>query len=971
MANSKIKKGRWIAFAIVLVVFVAVQVAINIFEGYGNLYLGGPKAVINQVEGSEDWDAEYYKADYKNLAETEKAAADLVERIESEGIVLLKNNGTLPLSKSENKVTVFGRDAADPVYGGSGSGGVDPSTAVTFKSGMESNGFVINPEVFKILEDYSVCETKPGMLGSVNEYKHPKTNIVMDKPAESVFYIGELPASEYEPAKSSFAQYRDAAIVMIGRAGGEGGDLCQDLKGWDDNYVEGQHQLELNKDEKDMIELAKANFDKVIVLINASTQMELGELNDDNGVDAIVWIGSPGQTGFNAVPKVLNGDVNPSGKTPDIYARDFTRDPTFVNFGDNKFININKDNAIGDACFVQYEEGIYVGYRYYETAAVEGFINYDEAVVYPFGYGLSYTTFDWQIVNKKTEGVDGKITVDVKVTNTGKVAGKDVVELYYSAPYYKGGIEKSAVNLAAFAKTNLLQPGESQTLALSFDVEEMASYDYKNNRCYVLEHGDYKITVQSDSHTVKAGCIPFTYTVKSDVVFDENNKRNSDKIAAVNRMDDVSEMFTDTFTSGKALNMSRADFAGTFPTRPTDADKTATAEIIKAWQAYKAAEHLDSEAVKPTFGKDNGISLITMRGVDFDDPLWEDFLDQFTVDEIVHIILSGAYNTAEAKSVSLPPRVDYDGPAGFTNFMTGAHGMAFMSEVVLASTWNIELAREMGIMIGNEAFFVLSSGIQGWYAPAMNCHRSPFAGRNFEYYSEDGLLSGKIAAQVVEGSMEKGCVTFIKHFVLNDQETNRVNNGNAHWANEQAVRELYMRPFEIVTKEAKTTLTWLNSEGEKESKEMPASLAVMSSFNRIGSTWSGGYKPVQETVLRGEWGFEGFVLTDFNLYDYMYTNQGIHNGTDVMLTFEAMKSIEDKSSATALNDFRKVAHRLSYTAANSVTVNKMVPGATVSYKMATWQFVRLIVSIILCLCLAAWCTLNTLRTVKEAKASRE
>lgn len=971
MANSKIKKGRWIAFAIVLVVFVAVQVAINIFEGYGNLYLGGPKAVINQVEGSEDWDAEYYKADYKNLAETEKAAADLVERIESEGIVLLKNNGTLPLSKSENKVTVFGRDAADPVYGGSGSGGVDPSTAVTFKSGMESNGFVINPEVFKILEDYSVCETKPGMLGSVNEYKHPKTNIVMDKPAESVFYIGELPASEYEPAKSSFAQYRDAAIVMIGRAGGEGGDLCQDLKGWDDNYVEGQHQLELNKDEKDMIELAKANFDKVIVLINASTQMELGELNDDNGVDAIVWIGSPGQTGFNAVPKVLNGDVNPSGKTPDIYARDFTRDPTFVNFGDNKFININKDNAIGDACFVQYEEGIYVGYRYYETAAVEGFINYDEAVVYPFGYGLSYTTFDWQIVNKKTEGVDGKITVDVKVSNTGKVAGKDVVELYYSAPYYKGGIEKSAVNLAAFAKTNLLQPGESQTLALSFDVEEMASYDYKNNRCYVLEHGDYKITVQSDSHTVKAGCIPFTYTVKSDVVFDENNKRNSDKIAAVNRMDDVSEMFTDTFTSGKALNMSRADFAGTFPTRPTDADKTATAEIIKAWQAYKAAEHLDPEAVKPTFGKDNGISLITMRGVDFDDPLWEDFLDQFSVDEIVHIILSGAYNTAEAKSVSLPPRVDYDGPAGFTNFMTGAHGMAFMSEVVLASTWNIELAREMGVMIGNEAFFVLSSGIQGWYAPAMNCHRSPFAGRNFEYYSEDGLLSGKIAAQVVEGSMEKGCVTFIKHFVLNDQETNRVNNGNAHWANEQAVRELYMRPFEIVTKEAKTTLTWLNSEGEKESKEMPASLAVMSSFNRIGSTWSGGYKPVQETVLRGEWGFEGFVLTDFNLYDYMYTNQGIHNGTDVMLTFEAMKSIEDKSSATALNDFRKVAHRLSYTAANSVTVNKMVPGATVSYKMATWQFVRLIVSIVLCLCLAAWCTLNTLRTVKEVKASRE
>ncbi len=968
---KKVKAGKWIAFAIVLVVFVAVQVAINIFEGYGNLYFGGPKAVINTVEGTENWDAEYYKADYPDYATTEAAAGALVEKIEAEGIVLLKNNGVLPLSKSQNKVTVFGRDAADPVYGGSGSGGVDANSAISFEKGMKANGFEINPDVWQVLVNYCGYTEKMGGLGPVREYDHPKTNIVMDDLPASVFYIGELPVTEYDGVRSSFASYNDAAIVMIGRGGGEGGDLCQDMNGWDDNYVPGQHQLELNKDEWDTIELAKANFDKVIVLINASTQMELGELNDDNGVDAIVWIGSPGQSGFNSVAKVLNGDVNPSGKTPDIYARDFTKDPTFVNFGDNKFTNINSKNAIGDACFVQYEEGIYVGYRYYETAAVEGFINYDKAVVYPFGYGLSYTSFDWQVVNSKTEGIDGNITVDVKVTNTGKVAGKDVVELYYSAPYYKGGIEKSAVNLAAFAKTNLLQPGESQTLTLTYPVEEMASYDYKNKRCYVLEHGEYKITVQSDSHNVKAGCAPISYTVRNDVVFDENNKRNSDKVAAVNQMDDVSEMFTDTPVAGKALNMSRADFAGTFPTRPTDADKVATDAIIKAWNAYKAAEHLDpvaEAADAPTFGAKNGISLITMRGVDFDDPLWEPFLDQFTVDEIVHIIMSGAYNTAEAKSVSLPPRVDYDGPAGFTNFMTGAHGMAYTSEVVLAATWNVELAREMGLMIGNEAFYVLPSGIQGWYAPAMNCHRSPFAGRNFEYYSEDGLLAGKLAAQIVEGSMEKGCVTFIKHFVLNDQESNRVNNGNAHWANEQAIREIYMRPFEIATKEAKTTLTWLNSEGKRESKEIPASLAVMSSFNRVGSTWSGGYKPVQETVLRGEWGFEGFVLTDFNLYDYMYTNQAIHNGTDVMLTFEAMKSIEDKTSKTALTDFRKVAHRLSYTAANSVSVNNMVPGATVSYKMATWQVIRLICSIVICVCLCCWCVLNVIKTKKELDA---
>jgi len=968
MAKSNIKKGRWIAFAIVLVVFIAVQVAINIFEGYGNLYLGGPKAVINQVPGSENWDAEYYKADYADLATTEAAAEALVEKLESEGIVLLKNNGTLPLSKSANKVTVFGRDAADPVYGGSGSGGVDTSTVVTFKSGMEENGFVINPDVWSLIEGYCKYTEKPGMLGPTIEYEHPKTNIVMDNAPASVFYIGEMPADNYAPVASSFASYNDAAIVMIGRAGGEGGDLCQDMAGWDDHYTEGQHQLELNYDEKQVIELAKKNFDKVIVLINASTQMELGELEDDNGVDAIVWIGSPGQSGFRAVPKVLNGDVNPSGKTPDIYARDFTKDPTFVNFGNNQYSNISAENGqIGNGYFVQYEEGIYVGYRYYETAAVEGFINYDQAVVYPFGYGLSYTNFDWKVVNSKTEGIDGNITVDVKVTNTGKVAGKDVVELYYSAPYYKGGIEKSAVNLAAFAKTNLLQPGESQTVTLTFAVEDMASYDYKNNKCYVLEHGEYKITVQSDSHTVKAGCAPINYTVRSDVIYDENNKRNSDVVPAINQLDYISDIFTDTPVSGKALNMSRADFAGTFPTRPTAADCLASDDIVKAWNAYKAAEHRDNDAVAPTFGKNNGISLITMRGVDYDDELWEDFLDQFTAEEIQHIIMSGAYNTAEAKSVSLPPRVDYDGPAGFTNFMTGAHGMAWCSEEIIAATWNLDLAREMGVMLGNEAFYVLPTGIQGWYAPAMNCHRSPFAGRNFEYYSEDGYLAGAIATQVVEGCAEKGLVTFIKHFVLNDQETNRVNNGNSHWANEQAIRELYMKPFEMVTKNAKTTLQYFNENGDLISKPMKASLAVMSSFNRVGPVWSGGSKAIQETILRDEWGFEGFVLTDFNLYDYMFTNQAIRNGTDVMLTFEAMKKIEDNSSPDVLQDFRKVAHRVSYTAANSVTVNGMAPGATVSYKMATWQVIRMIISIILGLGLAAWCVANTVKTVKEVK----
>jgi len=964
---KKVKKGKWISFGIILVVFIAAAIATFKFEGYGNLYLGAPKAIVTQAQGTENWDTQYYKADYDTLEAAESAAEALVEKIEGEGIVLLKNNGTLPLNTTTgNKVTVFGRDAADPVYGGSGSGSVDTSSVVNFKTGLEDAGFKINPELWKVLVDYSEYTTEPGMLGPTIKYTHKKTNIVMDNAPASEFYIGELPISYYKSVQSSFASYNDAAIVVIGRAGGEGGDLCQDLKGWDDNYVEGQHQLELNYDEKNMIELAKKNFDKVIVIINASTQMELGELNDDNGIDAIVWVGSPGQSGFRAVGSVLSGKINPSGKTPDIYARDFTKDPSFVNFGHNQYSNISKNNAMGDGFFVQYEEGIYVGYKYYETAAVEGFINYNEAVVYPFGYGLSYTNFDWQIVNRKLEGTDGNITVNVKVTNTGAVAGKDVVELYYSAPYYRGGIEKSSICLADFAKTKLLQPGESEIVELTFAVEEMASYDYKNNKCYVLDSGDYTITVQTDSHTVKAGCAPIAYNVKNTIVYDEDNKRNSDVVAATNKFDHVSEMFTDTPKEGYALNMSRADFAGTFPTRPTAADCVANDNIIKQFQAYKSAEHPIEGAEKPTFNEKNGLSLITMRGVDYNDPLWDEFIDQVNPDEVVHLVMSGAYNTAEVPSLEMPGRVDLDGPAGFSSFMTAAHGMAYTSEEVIAATWNKELAHEMGVMLGNEGLLL---GFQGWYAPAMNGHRSPFAGRNFEYYSEDGVLAGKIASEVVSGCGDKGLVTFIKHFCLNDQETNRVNNGNCQWANEQAIREIYMKPFEIVQKTAHTTMKYISdTEGTMSEKEINPNLAVMSSFNRVGATWSGGTKALCEDVLRGEWGFEGFVLTDFNLYDYMYVNQAIRNGTDVMLTFEAMKSIEDKSSVSVLNDLKKVAKRVAYAAANSSSKNGIAPGSTVSYKAPAWQIVRNVLIVVIGVFMACWCACNVLRTHKELKA---
>ena len=943
--NVKTKR-RWIVFSILLVVVVALNIALNIFSGYADLYLGGRKAVVKQSAGTEKWDSQYYKSSYDSVEATEKAAGVMVEKIESEGIVLLKNDGTLPLDVSaQPKVTVLGRDAADPVYGGSGSGSVDLSSVVNFKSGLTNAGFDVNPAVYDVLKKYASYTEKVNAKGGKERvYAHPRANIVMDKPDVSSYYVGEMPVENYTPAvRDSFKVYNGAAVIMIGRGGGEGGDLARDMKGWDAHYTPGQHELQLNYDEKQLIKLAEENFEKVVVIVNASTQMELGVLKNDPKVNAVLWIGSPGQSGFNAVGKVLSGVVNPSGKTADIYPADFTKDPTFVNFGDYQYSNINKNNATGNAYFVEYEEGIYVGYRYYETAAVENFIKYNDAVVYPFGYGLSYTTFDWQVTGKKLGNTDGTISVDVKVSNTGSTAGKDVVEMYYSAPYYKGGIEKASVVLGDFAKTRLLAPGESQTLTLSIPVESMASYDYKNAKAYVLDKGDYKIRLQSDSHTIKTGVDEIMYTVKNTIVYSGDNHRNSDKAVVTNEFDNVSASFKDDAEPGYARNFSRADFAGTFPTAPTAADLVARDDVAAGWKAYKAADHINKDAVTPVFNKKNGLTLINMRGLDYDSPLWNTFLDQLNPDEMSKAIMSAAYN--ELPSLGAPATKNFDGPAGFSSFMTTTHGIAYPSELVISSSYNTELAKEMGEMVGEEG---LSLKLQGWYAPAMNTHRSPFAGRNFEYYSEDGLLAGKIASAVVSGCGNKGLMTFIKHFALNDQETNRVNNGIASWANEQAVREIYLKPFEIVVKTAKTPLKYYaDMKGTLTEKNINASTAVMCSFNRIGSTWSGGTNALQNTVLRGEWGFRGFVLTDFNLYDYMYVNEGLNNGTDMMLTFSAMKSAEDMTSPTAQNAIRTAAHNVCYAVANSSAMNGIVPGSTVVFKLAVWEDVRIAVDIVL------------------------
>jgi beta-glucosidase len=530
--------------------------------------------------------------------------------------------------------------------------------------------------------------------------------------------------------------------------------------------------------------------------------------------------------------------------------------------------------------------------------------------------------------------------VTVEVTNTGDVAGKDVVELYYTAPYTDGGIEKPEVVLGGFDKTGLLEPGASETVTIEVAVEDMASYDYLNERAYVLEAGDYLISARTDSHTVASGTDPITYTVESDVVYSGDSGRSSDLAEVTNQFDDVSAQFTAEPEEGKILSMSRADFAGTFPAAPTPdlfIANEAVEEGFAAWDDDAAAEAFEGE--KPTTGARSELALIDMRGVPKDDPQWDELLDSLSVGSMTDLLLNGAYQTAAIASIAKPQTLEPDGPAGFSSFINSSiNGVAYPSEFLIAQTWDTDLAAAMGRMLGEEA---LQKDINGWYAPAVNLHRSPFGGRNFEYYSEDPLLSGAMATAVSNAAAEKGVYTMVKHFALNEQETNRVNNGVATWATEQTIRELYLKPFEMVIKDVTMDVAYVSDENGTISETTIGAGGIMSSFNRIGATWAGGSQALMGDVLRGEWGFEGFAISDFNLYSYMNPNEGIDAGTDLTLTFQPSKSFQDSSSAKAVSDIRDSTHNVLFTVTNSNAMNGLAPGATVDYTPPAWVYIQI------------------------------
>ena len=818
--------------------------------------------------------------------ETNEEAAEVAEEIMEDGIVLLKNESLLPLNETK-KLNIFGWESINPAYGGAGSGGInDLYDIVSLNQGLENAGFSINQELVDFYNNYGA--------------DNPEMSI-----QKQSWTLPEPPVDTYsDELIKSAKEYSDVAVVVLSRKAGEGhNDIPMDVRkaAYDNNsdeyddFPEGEHYLQLSQTERDMVDMVCSNFDNVIVVYNGANQFELGFADEYPQIKSVVWCPGTGNVGFNALGKVFSGEVNPSGKTPDTFIYDMTTAPWWNNAEKTEYTNL-ADMAVegmnaGTAqvyapAFTNYVEGIYVGYKYYETAAQEGAIDYDKTVQYPFGYGLSYTEFEQKM--GELEEKDGQISVDVEVTNTGDVAGKDVVEVYYKPPYTNGGIEKSSANLIEFAKTDLLQPGESQTVTVTFSIEDMASYDENNAKAYVLEKGDYVISINSDSHTVLD---QKTYTADEDVVYKGENKRASDDTAATNVFEDA---------KGDVTYLSRADHFANYE------EATAAPASAELGEPYVSEYHLNSnfdkttylndKDVMPTTGADNGLTLADMCDADYDDPRWEKLLDQLTVDEMANMIAMAGYQTAAMDSVGKVATLDFDGPAAINNNFTGVGSIGFPIEVVVASTWNKELAQAWGECMGKIS---QEMGAEGWYAPGMNTHRTAFGARNYEYFSEDGVLAGNMGAKAVEGARKYGVYSYIKHFALYEGNAKMV----SVWSNEQAIREIYLKPFEISVKQGGAN-------------------AVMVSWSFLGDKWTGESSNLMNTVLRDEWGFRGMALTDFfrnNGHGFMNADAALANGVDAMLsTFNGEENnVANPEHPTSVLQMRNACKNVMYTVVSS------------------------------------------------------
>ena len=861
---------------------------------------------------------------------TEESAAkskEVIEDVGDEGMVLVKNeNNLLPLAENSN-INVFGWASTNPIFGGTGSGSSDSSNALGVLESLENAGFKTNEDLTKIYTDYRDIRNTPGVGVSGTDWTLPEPTVDV--------YTDEV--------MNQAKEFSDTALIVLSRSGGEGADVPSDMnkviKGtWDirdevaggnenynyfaasyennsennsddyDDFDPGESYLELSNTEEAMIEKVCSEFDHVAVVINANNTMELGWVDQYESIQSVILAPGTGTYGMSGLGRILDGEVNPSGKTVDTYVYDLTQTPAANNQGDFSFKNVDdlKEDLLeadpgyqGNIAFVNYVEGIYVGYKFYETAAEEGAISYDELVQYPFGHGLSYTTFTQEMQNFTDHG--DTVSFEVAVTNTGDKAGKEVVEVYYTPPYQNGGIEKASVNLIDFEKTQLLEPGASETVSFEIAKENLASYDTYGVKAetggYVLEAGEYGISIRTDSHNVIA---EETFVVEEDIDYSQEG-RSSDQVTANNQFEEYSE--------GTVEYLSRTDHFANYeqavaaPAEEKYVMDEETREYVteKSTAYYDPTKYDDPDAEMPVTGADNGMKLADMTGKDYDDSDWEPLLDQLTVDEMVELVNLGGFQTVAVKSVDKVMTMDSDGTSGVNDWVTGVYGTAFPTEVLIAQTWSKEIAAAVGDAMGAE---YADCEIYGWYGPAMNIHRNSFNGRNFEYYSEDGVLSGKIASATINAAGEHGVYAYIKHFVLNDQETNRCTL-LLTYATEQSIREIFLKPFEECVK-------------NYDFSSNP--LAVMSSFNFIGDVYCGSNPHLLNNVLRDEWGFRGMVLTDWDgSYGYQNTDDCIRNGNDIMLGFNSYESnkITDTDAASCVIALRNASKNIMYTVANS------------------------------------------------------
>lgn len=896
-------------------------------------------------------------------AEAFANAQEVNLKLAEEGFVLLKNeNAALPMNKGA-RISVFSKNSVNLSYGGSGSGGFDTSNNKDLYESLNDAGFVTNPTLKSFYES-----SQSGPLRTANSSD-------LDNGDNQKIATGETPQSKYTDAvKNSYADYSDAALVVITRIGGEGFDLPRYQGDSEGAVSPDSHYLELDQNEIDLLTaVTDGTFKRVVVVFNTPSSFEATFLKDSayaafaDKIDAAVWIGFTGSNGITALGEILNGDVNPSGRLVDTWAADFTKNPSFVNFGTGCLPDTTDKYDGGMYYSVDYEEGIYVGYRYYETRGeTDGEDWYNANVVYPFGYGLSYTTFDWTVGDASASEIElgTTITVPVTVKNTGSVAGKDVVQLYASAPYTLGGIEKAHKVLVGFAKTKLLQPGESETVTVSFDPYSAASYDYRDANSngfsgYELEAGEYTLYVSRNAHESEKA---IALNLAADVQIGTDPTTDSE---VVNRYTD-SENFLDSDWQLDTM-LSRADWEGTWPTPQTAQQHAGTDRL---YEEIRSEEHnnptdFDSEEY-PWFGEEPTLTLRDLLPsaeaegyepvVSYDDERWEELMMGCDEEEMIALINNGAYHTLAMEGVGLPATIHGDGPSGFTCFMSKeqVNGTCqYVSEPVMASTWNIDLMTELGEAIGEEGTIGDKATGQPYssiYAPGVNIHRSPFGGRCSEYFSEDPFISGMMGAAEVQGIQSRGVLPTVKHFVANEQETHRSIGGDLSWVSEQALREIYLKPFEYTVKLGETR-------------------GIMTSFNRIGTRWTGGDYRLLTEILRNEWGFNGLVICDFNtIPQYMIPRMMFYAGGSLDLATQqsAMWTDCDTSDAGDAIVLMRAVKDVMYALVNSNAMNAEVIG----YNPPIWQEYLHWINIGAFTLVGVWLVLAIVRTVRWNKQQK-